>query len=468
MAGQRPSDHAVNPPSLKDRVRAYIASHDLIPSGAPVLVAVSGGVDSMGLLHVLRALGHNVRAAHFDHATRAGESARDAEFVANHCAALGVSCSIGHWSDWAKASTSGDSFEMDARARRYAFLADTAGQCGCTRVATGHHRDDQAETVLLRLLRGAGPGGLAGIRARRPLTDHIDLIRPLLGCPRAALETYAVEHGIAWREDASNANCDHLRNRLRHEILPQLVVAFDAQLPARLAQTAEIVGMDDALLATLSAEAARDIVLLDRVQREAFAHLHPALQRRVLLGWLHGHGIAMDHAHVLAAVDFILHSAAGKRLSLNGDALLHAASEAVLLVNGTQEESTASVALPAPGQCSFLGQRFALRFAPMPSEPLQTWCSPTRQVFDADRLVGALCLRTREPGDVFQPLGQSSAQKLQDYLINRRVPQPDRDALPLLLVGDAIAWVVGHAPSAQFAVTPATTRVAVVEVSPCA
>lgn len=454
--------------ALIAKVRARILAQQLLPPGAPVLAAVSGGLDSMVLLHVLHMLGFSVQAAHVDHATRAGDSAKDAAFVAAHCAALGMHCAMGQWGDWSHVALSGASFEMEARARRYAFLTDAAQRAGCAFVATGHHRDDQAETVLLRLLRGAGPGGLAGIRASRTLAEGVTLVRPLLGCARAELENFAHAHAIPWREDASNATRDHVRNRVRHEVLPQLVQAFDSHVAARLAQTAEILHAEDDLLAALAADAAQAVVIDGRAARVPFLALHPALQRRVVLGWLQAHGIVLDFARVLAVVSFVAHAATGKRLSLNAEWLLHAAHEAVYLVHAGATPPAERVSLPLAGHAAFLGWQVDATAvtAPSPAEA-RAWCSPTRQVFDGDLLGNALALRTRMPGDFFQPLGQERPQKLQDYLVNRHVPQPDRDTVPLLLAGDTIAWVVGHAPGAQFAVSSATRRAVVVELTPC-
>lgn len=452
--------------TLEDRVRGAVLAGGFRPSAGPLLVAVSGGVDSMVLLRALHAAGLPVSVAHLDHGARA-ESGEDAAFVALCCEERGIPFTIAQWQDWEAASDKADSFEMAARKRRYAFLTATAQRLGLSHVATAHHLDDQAETVVLRLLRGAGTGGLAGIRPTRPLNENVTLLRPLLGVSRAEIRAYVEAHQVAWREDRSNTDLRYGRNRVRHVVLPQLIELMDAQLPERLAQTAEILREDDALLAELARDATREVLSDDRLLRAPFVALHPALQRRVLLGWFGAYGVAADHALVLEAVARIGGGPVGG-LSLNATHRLHIAQDAVVMLDDASSVGASTIStLSVPGHCDFLGRRFETRWVEASPHEACAACTPTRQVFDADRLGPALHVRTRRPGDRFQPLGQSRPQKLQDYLVNRHIPRPDRDRLPLLLSGDEIAWVVGHAPAASFAITPATRRALLVEVTPC-
>jgi len=453
-------------PDLLVRVRETIARHALLADAAPVLVAVSGGVDSMVLLHALIALRYRVKVAHFDHETRAGESNADAAFVRAHCAEIDVPCTVGHWRDWPVALPGAPSFEMEARARRYAFLLNTARALGCSAIATGHHADDQAETVLMRTLRGTGPGGIAGIPPIRIDGDML-IVRPLLGCSRAKIVTWARTHAIAWHEDRSNHEDAAQRNRVRNHLLPQLAAEYNPNVRDALARLAESARIEDDLLAGLAAELFTAANQGDRLARAPLRAAHEALQRRALLAWLKAHDIHPDHDALVEILLFFLRAETGQRLSLDADHLLHAADDEILLVRETKP-APAPETLRIPGECLFLGHRFVaqLRDHP-PTEPLSDWCLPTRQIFDADRLGDTLCLRTRRNGDAFTPLGLCGTRKLQDYFIDRHVPRPDRDRVPILESAGEIVWIVGHASAENAAISKETKRFLTVEVTPC-
>lgn len=450
---------------LPEIVRGTLARHGPLAPGARVLAAVSGGVDSMALAHVLRELGHDVQVAHFDHETRAGGSAADAAFVAATCADLGIPCHTGHWRDWPRGGAGG-SFEMEARARRYAFLAHTARAAACAAIATGHHAGDQAETVMLRVLRGTGVDGLAGIAPSRRV-DGVLLVRPLLGCTRTEIMAWATARGLRWREDPSNLDTAHERNWVRHVLLPMIADAQNPQIAAVLSRLADTARVDVELLGAYSEDACAASLRDNRLQREAFRALHEALRRRVLQTWLRPCGAGLEHALILQADAFAREAKTGQRLSIGGGMLLHAAHGEILIAADSIGAGAPETPLTAPGECVYLRRRFCATLTSTAPSPLREFCTPTRQVFDADALGTTLSLRTRRDGDTFVPLGMSSPRKLQDFFVDRHVPRPDRDAVPLVLSQGEIAWIVGHMPSARFAVTPATTRFAIIEVMPC-
>lgn len=227
----------MQPSTLMSRFRQQ--ARLLLPQGCRVVVAVSGGADSVGLLHLLVASALLPRAsigvAHFDHGLRP-DSADDARFVADAAAGLGLTCEVGCWEEAGRGATGG----LAARARqaRYAFLLAFAKRLGAERVLTGHHQDDQAETFLERLLRGSGVQGLGAMESARPLAAEVLLVRPLLGFSRAEIRAWLVAQGHGWREDASNLKLTARRNRLRHQALPCLQTMADGDLSQRLAATA--------------------------------------------------------------------------------------------------------------------------------------------------------------------------------------------------------------------------------------
>ncbi|WP_193771277.1 tRNA lysidine(34) synthetase TilS [Candidatus Magnetaquicoccus inordinatus] len=209
----------------------------LLAHRQPILVAVSGGADSLALLHLLVASVADphlsLHVAHFNHGLR-NDAALDAQFVQERAAQLHLSCTVGCWQD---RPLTGNLAEQ-ARSARYQFLLATARQSAAFCVTTGHHQDDQAETILERLLRGSGVHGLQAISSSRPLAEEVALIRPLLPFSRAELRNWLQERGITWREDASNALLVARRNRIRHEVMPVLQSVADPALSSRLAATA--------------------------------------------------------------------------------------------------------------------------------------------------------------------------------------------------------------------------------------
>jgi tRNA(Ile)-lysidine synthase len=220
---------------LLERFRRH--AQPLLQPGRRIVVAVSGGADSMALLHLLHATvvapREVLHVAHFDHGLRS-DSARDAHWVHATAAQLHLPCTIGHWQERA---LTGNLAEQ-ARNARYHFLLTTAWQVAADCVMTGHHQDDQAETILERLLRGSGVHGLRAMVMQRSLAADVQLLRPLLPFSRVALRHWLLEQGVTWQEDASNATVQARRNRLRHEVLPVLQRVADPSLPQRLAETA--------------------------------------------------------------------------------------------------------------------------------------------------------------------------------------------------------------------------------------
>jgi tRNA(Ile)-lysidine synthase len=229
-------------------------------SGVHVLAAVSGGADSMALLRALveakrRAGGAGrVLAGHVNHHLRGAASDADERWLCHECRELGVPLEVRREDAAALAASEGDGLEAAARTARYRLLTEMAEAAGARFVVTAHTRDDQAETVLFRLLRGAGLRGLAGMRRRRELSPSVVLVRPLLDVTRAELEAYLHGLGQSWREDASNANVQFARNRLRHELLPYVREHFNADADAAITRTASLAAEAQALVEKLADE----------------------------------------------------------------------------------------------------------------------------------------------------------------------------------------------------------------------
>jgi tRNA(Ile)-lysidine synthetase-like protein len=442
--------HRVHQP-LVDRVRAYCTAYGLLEAG-PLLVAVSGGADSLTLLHVLIALrdefGVLLHVATFDHGLRGDESAADVRFVREIAAAWNVPVSDGAADVAALAKTWRVGIEAAARRARYAFLAQTAAAVSAKQIATGHQRDDQAETVLMHVLRGAGLAGLRGMLPRAPLPGaELTLVRPLLDISRAEIDDYVRGLGIRPRLDSTNANRAYTRNWFRHEVLPFLEGA-NPGVRAALVRTAQIAQEDYAALqATLPPlDIQADQVIF---QKAVFLGLHKA-QQRMLIRQVAGQltpdvdigfertdqAIRLIGAGRGAALDL-----GGKlRLSVGGDTVLIARGMAYpeycpWLPPGTSLEITGPGVYTLPGgEWSLIVETHATTGV-LPSDPL----SAVLSIPSGARLE----LRTPRRGDRFKPHGMAGhSQKLSDTLVNMKVPAEWRSQAPLLVVGSEPAWLV--------------------------
>ena len=451
---------------LIECVRKTIETYAMLGTADRVLVAVSGGPDSVCLLDVLRELGYELEVAHFDHETRSGESHADAAFVRDLAERWSLPCHCERRPVRAESEATSYSFEEYARKVRYGFLVRTAQERGCAVIATGHHADDQAETVLMRLLRGTSPRGLAGIPpvgAR----EGVRIIRPLFECTREAIVAYVEAAGLPYRIDRTNADTAYQRNRIRHELLPLLAKDYNPRAREALLRLAELVRCDNDLLDSLAASAEAEVAATDNaLLRARFGGLHRALQRRVVARLARRHGVDCPFERVDAAVRFIVGAPTGQRFDLGGGLLLYNGRETTEVVSGPEETDDGEVALSVPGTTRAFDRCFAVarREGPLPPD-VAGYCSPERQVFDADALGGDLAIRRRRPGDRFGPLGMTGTKTLKKYLIEVGVPAPQRDRQLVLTGGGRIAWVVGHAISAHAAVTAATRAVLEVKVS---
>jgi tRNA(Ile)-lysidine synthase len=460
--------------ALLARMEQTIARHDLFIPGQGVLVAVSGGVDSMVMLHALQRLGYPVAAAHFDHQTREGVSAEDAAFVRESCKRLGIPCYAGSEPVAEAARTAGQSFEGYARVRRYAFLVDAAKSAACSCIATAHHEDDQAETMLMGVLGMASSFGGAGMT---PVSerDGIRLVRPLLHCARTLIEDWARQHCIEWREDSSNRHACCVRNRVRLELLP-LLETYSPRVRRVLSRSAALLRTDGECLDALAADAldrcvceARDGGSAWTLNRQAFLDLPEALRRRVLKRLAINIQVDTTYERIVSAVQFIQAANTGKRLDLGGGATLRLENATIFLQKGagaSAVEPFARTPLNLPGQTAIPGHLIVTRLLPAATglpEDISNWCLPTRQYFDADKIDGDLYVRSRRPGDRMTPLGMEHARKVQDIMVDLRIPSWRRDAVPLLTLGDTILWMAGYRRSNHAAVNAASTRLLEVE-----
>jgi len=433
-------------------VRRTMAAHEMAPPDARFLVALSGGADSVALLAALRELGYPLVAAHFNHGWRGEESERDQRFAQQLCERLAVELAVGRAGP-PGGRRPGGGLEQAAREQRYAFLLAAARAAACTRVATGHTRDDQAETVVLRLLRGSGATGLAGIQPAR--ADGV--VRPLLDLGRDDVLAYLDRRGLAWVEDSSNRDPRFRRNRLRLEVMPALrrlepradeVLATVAREMRARAELERRLG-EELLRRCLAPDDGLDLA---RVARAADRVL-------VLRAWLlrrRGHLRRLGAAHfdALARCD-----RSGARVQLpRGESV---ANEHGLLRHHPAQsppadpEISASLALGA--EVRFGAWR--LRAEEVGGEGRGGWPADlSHALLDAELAALPLRVRRWRAGDRIQPLGMRGHRKLSDVFIDAKLPRWQRHSVPVVESGDRILWVPGVVRAADAAVGASSRR----------
>ena len=399
------------PMMLPSRIAVAISLHRILEPGERVVVAVSGGPDSLALLSILReilpALPLHLTVAHFDHGWRA-DSQDDRDFVASMAATWGFDFHT------ARAPTGTPHTENAARTARYAFLRQTATETNSTAIALGHTRDDQVETLLLHLLRGSGSRGLGAMRRRDG-----DLARPLLDIARHDIEAYLSRLHLTPRRDVTNADPRFTRNRLRQALLPA-IDAFDPAARELLARTADILSEEDRFLDAQVAGLPEDIAR----DRDAFAKLPPALQRRAIRRLIPDAGFREIEAARAAPSDSLPRFAGEGR----GGGIVTA-------VTCRCDPAT----FKARDQVAHL---------------------------DADLVRLPLTVATRKPGDRMRALGLKEPKRLQDILVDAHVPRQVRDSLPVVSDSEEIVWIPGVTVTESKRVTSATRRQLHLEIVP--
>jgi tRNA(Ile)-lysidine synthase len=444
----------------------------LIPPGSRVVAAVSGGPDSVALASILAELQRPgrfelVAIAHFNHRLRGVEADADEEF----CRSFAKRLSVGFVSESADvraaARDSKRSVEDTARRLRYEFLERARLSQAADLIAVGQTRDDQAETFLLRLLRGAGTRGLRGILERRGT-----VVRPLLEIGRPELHAWIEARSLTYRVDATNADLQIPRNRIRHDILPRLE-ALAPGASETLARTARLLEADDDYLDSRAIEAAAEIVLVDEssapgvngpaigLNLVGLRKLHPAIARRVVRRTLAA--VAPGRYLTLKHVDAVLSLDSGS-LDLPDAVAQVDPVRQTLTVRPLKSASASAPEVPGsnvfryplsiPGEALIPESGVAIAAEVVGSSVERPQRSSASVYVNAEAVAEGLWVRGRLAGDRLRPLGLGGTKKLQDYFVDRKVPRDERDRVPLVVDGrNRIVWVVGHTIAEEFAVT---------------
>jgi len=455
-----------------DKIKRTINKYDMLENGDHVVVALSGGADSCALLLSLMSLTETyclkMVVAHFNHGLRHEESDGDEIFCRNlaqkFCLVF-VTGKMRHPS-----IPKGISPEDYFRQERYRFLDKVAEDHGANKIALGHHLHDQAETVLLNILRGSGLDGLKGIL---PMRDN-KYIRPLMEVSRQDIHDFLKDAGVEYREDSSNENKHYLRNHIRRELIPYLKEKYNPKIEKNLARMAEIIRRDDefingyvcAILTSPHIQKKQNEVSFSA---EYFKTLHASLGYRLikaLLEALAQGGRGISSSHIQAIVDLAINSSSGKEISL--PYCLKAQKEydrIVIKSERIEEKQDYEYFMKIPGVID-LKERHVILSTRLGTADEIDFNSINRIYFDGDKIKEPLIIRNRRSGDWFEPLGTRGSQKIKKLFIDRKIPRPERDRIAILADQESVIWIENMHLSERVKVSPESKNILILEIRP--
>ena len=462
-------------------VRQTISDHRMVTREDAVLVAVSGGPDSVALVHVMLTLAAeyslHLAIAHLNHGLRGADSERDAEFVIALARQLEMPIYTEKKDVLAFQRSRRLSLEEAGRRLRYDFFEAVSSKYGFNKIALGHHRDDNAELVLINLLRGSGPLGLSGIAPVRG--DKI--VRPLIRLRRAEIIKYLAEKKLPFVTDASNTDPAFIRNKIRHHLIPELQTAYNPRIIETLSRLGEIMRaenqwFDDALKPALKQCVSSRTDQKITLALHRFNQLPKAVKRRVIRKAIQGVKNDLKRItllHIDAILNLIEKDRVSGRLNLpDGILVMRNTAEVTIEKRCNIKKSrncrkfqTCSTdyqyPIPAAGTVLIKEADVSINLCEIDVQDLPDIKETEANVafFDLDRLLFPLLVRNLRPGDRFSPLGVNGTQKVKKYFINHKIPAAQRRICPLLLSGGNIIWIAGHRIDNAVKVSPQTRRV---------
>ncbi len=457
--------------TIIDKVRKTLKRYSMLEMGDKVIIAISGGPDSVCLLHILKELAPvynlSLHIAHVNYQLRGEESLVDEAFVKGAAESLEIPITI-------KAveisSKDRGNLQEIAREIRYNFLKELAEKIEFDKIALGHTADDQAETFLIRMLRGSGTSGLSGI----PLVREGRFIRPLLSVSRKEILDYLKEKVLPFREDSTNIKPFYLRNKIRHTLLPLLASEYNKNIMEILSREAEILRADEEFLKGY-VEALLPGVLINKKEREIglsipeLERLHPAMKRRAIrrcLEIIKGDLRGIYFSHIEEVIENILEGETGRRINLPKGIVLEKNYDTLSILTEEKKKTIYPIFVKIPGET--LAEAFGIRVnAEIIDGPISVRDKRDSISLDLDKIPGAPFLRKRERGDYFYPKGMGGKKKkLKEFFIDIKVSRRERDRTPILAASEEIVWVVGHRADERYKVTDETKRVLLLSYSP--
>lgn len=454
------------------KVKSFIKENNLIKKNDNILVALSGGPDSICLLHVLHSLKEElsltIGAAHINHMLRGVESTCDEDYVEKFCEKLSIPCYVARIDIDYIAKKSGISHEMAGRDERYKFFESISNKHGYNKVAIAHNANDQAETVIMRMMRGTGLEGLCGIRAKR----GEKIIRPILSISREEIEEYCDEKKLEPRIDKTNLENIYSRNKVRLDILPYMKENFNSDIMQTLNRMASILQRDDEYINKQCNKYYEEHCRMKSeglfINKNIFK-LDDAIITRVIKKSLidySGKYTNFEMKHIYDVID-LANRGTNKRINLPNDIIAENIYGDIYLkhknkkVENNEIENNEIVVLKKElNNNTFIFKNYIVNIEVINNKNnIEFSNNDLIKYFDYDNIVEGIIIRTRKDGDKIRPLGMKGNKKLKDIFINNKVPKDDRDSVPITCFDNNIAWIVGHKVSEDYKITQKTNTI---------
>ncbi len=426
------------------RVKKTLKKYKMLTQGEKVVLGVSGGADSIALLYALNELidyGLELIVAHLNHGIREDEAKRDSDFVKETAKSLGLTFVYGEVDTLKYKEESQLSLEDAARTLRYKFFNQVLNKHYATKIATAHTLDDQAETVLMRLLRGSGSKGLSGIP---PVSNSI--IRPLIETSRSEIEEYLRSKDINWVEDSTNESPEFLRNRIRQDLLVELE-NYNPQIKETLSRTADILRSEDEFITREALKHFDNIFSANKSELIGDLKHYRNIEKPIRFSLLRlaierlNNGLKnISSIHIVSADDSLLSETPSGEIELPGEAVMAKGYDSFLLTSKSELEREFSYTIQAPGKWSF--PEFEVEVSILQTDTLDEG-DESVAYFDLQTLGFPIEVRSFKPGDRFCPLGMTSSKKLQDYFTDIKLPKFLRSRVPIFTCSGEIMWLGG-------------------------
>lgn len=467
---------------LLEKVNSWAAENNVLKTGTLVLTGVSGGADSVCLLHVLYSLGKingfSVAAVHMNHMLRAEESMQDEKFVQNICEQWGIPLKTYRRDVKTYSKEKRCSLEEAGRILRYDLFHDIRNELNAEYIAVAHHKEDQAETVFLNLLRGSGLNGICGMEAVQGY-----IIRPLLNTEKNEIYEYLSYNNLKYRTDSSNLSNVHIRNAIRNVIFPQIVKQTGIPVTHSLVRTADILKADRDFLERLAEENYKQIVISKlkhsiELDRNKLTGLDCAISGRIIrIAWeaVTGSRKGLESKHVKAALEIAAETGKNKAIDFPNGIIFKAEYDRVYVVKKKEIKEIAPlfIKVKVPSDILLKERNILINFRVYSADEYEKNSNRIEkrgekslvQLFDYDAITEGINIRYRLPGDVFAPYGGPGKKKLKDFFIDQKVPKLKRDEMLLIADGREIIWIMGLRTSEKYKVTRFTKNILYIEIN---